>query len=148
MFRRLRRRIRYKILRAIVSTRRNSKKILAPQEGLDDTQKLTILIIKKLVSISETEIMLLPVGSIDNATKYCYIEYRDVIAKILPSNKVQLINGKYFYDVYLPNQHYDDIRFHVYQRMVKKRNTLERKITDKTERSLKNILFELENRDI
>lgn len=150
MFRnfKLRRFFKYRFLRFMASTRSKSKTMLVPQETLSESQKLAISIVKKLTANPEAEILLLPVGSIDNSTKFCYIDYKELTVKILPSNRVQLINGKYFYEVYLPNANYDEVRLHVYQRMLKKRSLLEKKITQKTERSLKVILQDLENGDI
>jgi len=144
MHRRLLRKLRYKILRAMVRTRKTTKN-LGPKEDLDETQKLSVSIIRKLATMPGADIMLLPVGGIDNSTKLCYVEYGDVVAKIFPSNRVQLINGKYFYEVYLPTASYDEIRTFLFQRMQMRRNSLERKISVKTERSLKDILLELED---
>jgi hypothetical protein len=145
MLRRLKRKIRYKILRMIVRTRKSSvKKIFDGVEKIDETQRLTIAIIRKLISLPEADILLLPVGGIDNATKICFVVYEEIIIKVLPTNRIQLINGKYFYDVYFPTPHYDEIKICIFQKMMLRRNAIERRITEKTQRSLKNILSELE----
>lgn len=129
----------------MVKTRKSSvKKMFDNIEKLDETQRLTITIIRKLIALPDADILLLPVGGIDNSTKICFVVYNEIVIKVLPTNRIQLINGKYFYDIYFPTPHYDDIKTCIFQKMMLRRNAIERRISEKTERSLKNILCELE----
>ena len=59
-------------------------------------------------------------------------------------DRVQIINGKYFYDIQLSKHQYDEI-ISVYKRRMENRcKVIEKEIMDKTNKSLVDILHELE----
>lgn len=124
--------LRYKFLRMMAKQKKN--KIIRSTET--HTQKLAYDIIKKSISNSESELLLAPL------TNVYYIQMENLFIKIL-DNHVQIVNGKYFYHISMPQLLMEDLEKRFRLRVENKKKVIEDKITNNTNSSLRNIFNDL-----
>jgi hypothetical protein len=124
--------IRYKILRMIVKKKKNN--IIRSTET--DTQELAYNIVKKSISNPEANLLLAPL------TNVYYIETDKLFIKIL-DNYIQIINGKYFYHISMPQLLMVDIDKRFKSRIENQKKKIENKIINNTNSSLRNIFNDL-----
>lgn len=110
-------------------------------EGTTETQRTTLKILKKMMISPETDMMIAPISGT------YYIHWKDIFAKFT-GDKVQIINGKYSYEVWLTLKQSDDLLDFFKHRLENKRKLMEKEILDKTNRSLESILKEIENEEL
>jgi hypothetical protein len=103
---------------------------------LTENQKLTLKIIRKLIFNKNSELLIAPISY------NFYIIYKDMMVKI-KDNQVEIINGKYFYDVTLPQSTIRALELQIKNRLEVKIRLSEEEVTRKTKRSLNTILEEL-----
>lgn len=127
----IRRSIRVKWLRLL--RRMNSLDLgIFRKEDLTDQQKMGIKIFEKTVSIKEAEIFMSPLSD------SIYIEINDIYI-ILEGNDLQIINGKFRYDLHFNEQIRTRLRHRVLQILESRRILVEKRIKIKSERTLNSI---------
>ena len=129
--------LRIKFLRAYVNV--NQKMIAKESEGTEP-QLYAIKILKKMITHPDSELMTAPISGT------YYIHTKDVFSKI-DECRVQIINGKYFYDIDMTLKQSDEL-YNFFKRVLEdKRKEMEKEIMEKTNRSLSKILDELNIED-
>jgi DNA-binding protein Fis len=124
--------LRYKFLRMLVKQKKNKM-----ANGTEShTQQLAYEIIKKGISNSKAELLLAPISNV------YYIKMDNLFIKVL-DNHVQIVNGKYFYHISMPDLLMNDIDRRFRNRIESKKKVIENKITDNTNSSLRNIFNDL-----
>ena len=108
------------------------------ETNISDSQVITLKILKQMMVAPETEMMVAPISGT------CYLEWKDVFAK-LHEHQVQIINGKYFYDITLTAIQYAEITKFFNRRLENRRKVMVKEIMAKTTRSLLSILTEIED---
>ena len=103
---------------------------------LTENQKLTLKIIRKLIFNREAELLMAPISY------NFYIIHNDMMVKIKDA-QVEIINGKYFYDVSLPPSVIRALEHQIKNRLEIRIRMSEEEVTRKTKRSLSTILEEL-----
>ncbi len=127
----IRRSIRVKWLRLL--RRMNSLDLgIFRKEDLTDQQKMGIKIFEKTVSIKEADIFMSPLSD------SIYIEINDIYI-ILEGNDLQIINGKFRYDLHFNEQVRTRLRHRVLQILESRRVLVEKRIKIKSERTLNSI---------
>jgi hypothetical protein len=101
-----------------------------------DTQELAYNIVKKSISNPEANLLLAPL------TNVYYIETDKLFIKIL-DNYIQIINGKYFYHISMPQLLMVDIDKRFKSRIENQKKKIENKIINNTNSSLRNIFNDL-----
>ena len=124
--------LRYKLLRMLAKQKKN--KIVSSTET--HTQKLAYEIIKKSIANLESELLLAPLSNV------YYIKMDNLFIKIL-DNHVQIVNGKYFYHISMPETLMNDIDKRFRMRVESKKKGIENKITSNTNASLRDIFNDL-----
>ncbi len=102
------------------------------KEDLTDQQKMGIKIFEKTVSIKEADIFMSPLSD------SIYIEINDIYI-ILEGNDLQIINGKFRYDLHFNEQVRTRLRHRVLQILESRRVLVEKRIKIKSERTLNSI---------
>jgi glutamate racemase len=128
--------LRRKLLKVYVKL----NKRMIREEAISQTQKNAMKILKKMMVSPESEMMIAPISGTH------YIHWKDVFARF-NGDKVQIINGKYFYDIWLTAKQSDEILDFFRHRLENRRKKMEIEIMDKTNRSLETILQEIENEE-
>ena len=124
--------LRYKFLRMLVKQKKNKM-----ANGTEShTQQLAYEIIKKGISNSKAELLLAPISNV------YYIKMDNLFIKVL-DNHVQIVNGKYFYHISMPELLMNDIDRRFRNRIESKKKVIENKITDNTNSSLRDIFNDL-----
>lgn len=124
--------IRYKLLRLAVK-QKNTKMIRSIE---NDTQELAFNIIKKSIANPNVSLLLAPL------TNVYYIQTEDLFIKILDTH-VQIINGKYFYHISMPQFLMNEIEKRFKLKVENQKNKIENKIINNTNSSLRNIFNDL-----
>ena len=124
--------IRYKLLRLAVKQKKS--KIANSIEN--DTQDLAYNIIKKSIANPEASLLIAPL------TNVYYIQTDDLFIKILDTY-VQIVNGKYFYHISMPDHIMDDIEKRFKLKVENQKKKIENKIINNTNSSLRNIFNDL-----
>jgi len=131
----IRRSIRVKWLRLL--RRMNSLDLgIFRKEDLTDQQKMGIKIFEKTVSIKEADIFMSPLSD------SIYIEINDIYI-ILEGNDLQIINGKFRYDLHFNEQVRTRLRHRVLQILESRRVLVEKRIKIKSERTLNSIFDDI-----
>jgi hypothetical protein len=107
------------------------------KENLSEKQINSVRIMKRMIVSSESEIVISP------STGVFYITWRDIFLKFY-GERVQIINGKYFYEVSLSFNQQQDVQRFYRQHMEKKIVKIEKSVVERTNRSFNNILSEIE----
>lgn len=98
-------------------------------------------IVRKMINSSESEIVISP------STGNYHIRWGDIFC-IFMGDVVQIINGKYFYQVAL-HRHQSLEIYRLYRRIQEKKiKALEQEISSRTQRSFDSIIEELETKSI
>lgn len=116
---------------------RGLEKKFSYQDDLTDSQKMGIRIFEKSLSVKDAELLLAPLSDT------IYIEVEDIFI-ILEGRHLKIINGKYQYDIQLPDKVHQKLYDFFRKTLEKRRKQMEFKITSKTNRSLNNILEDIE----
>ena len=106
------------------------------RNDLSENQKLTLKIVRKLIFSKNSELLIAPISY------NFYIIHKDMMVKI-KDNQVEIINGKYFYDVTLPPTVIGALEHQIKNRLEIRIRMTEDEVTNKTRRSLSTILEEL-----
>lgn len=94
-------------------------------------------IARKLVSDPESDVQIAPISD-----QY-YLSNSNVVVKI-HSSYLEIINGKYFYHISMPDDEIQRLMDMVRLTLESRKENFERMIQEKTKRSLKTILEEIE----
>lgn len=124
--------IRYKLLRLAVK----QKKTKIANSIENDTQDLAYNIIKKSIANPEATLLIAPL------TNVYYIQTDDLFIKILDTY-VQIVNGKYFYHISMPQFLMDEIEKRFKLKVENQKKKIENKIISNTNSSLRNIFNDL-----
>lgn len=106
------------------------------RRDLSENQKLTLKIVRKLIFNRNSELLIAPISY------NFYIIHRDMMVKI-KDDQVEIINGKYFYDVTLPPAVIRALEHQIKNRLEIRIRMSEDEVINKTKRSLSTILEEL-----
>jgi len=118
-------------------TMRWFKKSLMKEMELTDDQKMGVRIFERCVAIKDAEIFLSPLSDT------IYIEVNDIYVT-LEYHDLYIINGKFRYDLTLPDKVRSRLRSRVYGILERRREDIEKRIKSKNDRTLSNILSEVE----
>lgn len=113
------------------------EKNFSQQWELSDSQKMAIRIFEKSLSVKDADLLLAPLSDT------IYIEVQDIFI-ILEGRQLKIINGKYQYDIQLPDKEQQKLYDSFRKTLEKRRKQMEIKIISKTNRSLTNILEDIE----
>ena len=106
------------------------------QEDLTDSQRAGIKIFERSLTVKDAELLLAPLSDT------IYIEVDDIFI-ILEGKQLKIINGKYQYDIHLPERDTAKLYTSFKKALEKRRKQMEFKIITKTNRSLNNILEDI-----
>jgi hypothetical protein len=106
------------------------------QEDLSDSQKAGIKIFERALTVKDADLLLAPLSDT------IYIEVEDIFI-ILDGRQLKIINGKYQYDIQLPEKEQSKLYTSFKKVLEKRRKQMEFKIITKTNRSLNNILDDI-----
>lgn len=112
------------------------EKRFSPQEDLSDSQKAGIKIFERSLTVKDVELLLAPLSDT------IYIEVDDIFI-ILEGRQLKIINGKYQYDIHLPERDTAKLYTSFKKALEKRRKQMEFKIITKTNRSLNNIFEDI-----
>lgn len=112
------------------------EKRFSQQEDLTDSQKAGIKIFERSLTVKDAELLLAPLSDT------IYIEVDDIFI-ILEGRQLKIINGKYQYDIHLPDRENSKLYSAFKKTLEKRRKQMEFKIITKTNRSLNNILEDI-----
>ena len=104
---------------------------------LTESQKIGMMIFDRTVSIKDAEIFLSPLSD------SIYIEVNDIYI-ILEGSDLQIINGKFRYDLHYPDLIRSKMRNKIYNILEYRRIDVEKRIKTKSDRTLNSILNEVE----
>jgi hypothetical protein len=112
-------------------------------ESLDENQKLTYSIVKELISYNDSILLIAPLSEVlyinvvnEEEKMFCKIE----------TTKVKIINGKYGYDTFLPEEIMAELKNRFNIRAEYKRRKMEEEISKNVQVSLKLIHEKLNNK--
>lgn len=110
---------------------------LSRKEKPSTSQLKAAKIFRKMVESPESEMMIAPISQVH------YVHWRDIFVKH-GGDRLQIINGKYFYDISLTIEQSDEL-FKLFTKTLEdRRMEMEKEIMVKTSRSLDTILEEME----
>jgi hypothetical protein len=128
---------RRKIKVSLLRLRRWLAQRLLNPEQLSDSQKMGVRIFERTLSIENAEILVSPLSD------SIYVEVNDIYL-ILERNDLQIINGKFQYDL----RYSDNIRMKLLNKVFgvleRRRIQVEKRIKAKSDRTLNSILDEVE----
>ncbi len=127
---------RRKIKIAWLKTSRFMGRIFKTREELTEEQKKGIRIFERMVSIKDAEIFLSPLSDT------IYIEVDDIYL-ILDHLDLQVINGKFQYDIPYTDKERRKFRSRVFHILEARRAKIEEKIKNKSNHTLDSILDEV-----
>jgi hypothetical protein len=107
------------------------------KEDLNDVQKKGIRIFERMVSVKDAEIFLSPLSDT------IYVEVDDIYL-ILDNLDMQVINGKFQYDIPYTDKERRKFRNRIFNILESRREELEKKIKTKSNRTLDSIIQEVE----
>jgi hypothetical protein len=106
-------------------------------EQLTEVQKKGIRIFERMVSVNDAEIFLSPLSDT------IYVEVDDIYL-ILDNLDMQVINGKFQYDIPYTDKERRKFRNRIFNILESRREELEKKIKTKSNRTLDSIIQEVE----
>jgi hypothetical protein len=112
-------------------------RITNSNDKLDESQKMGLRIFEKCVSIKDSEIFLSPLSDT------IYIEVDDIYI-ILERSDVQIINGRFQYDLHYPESARVRMRNRVFDVLESRRVEVENRVKAKSDKTLNSILSEIE----
>lgn len=107
------------------------------KDDLNDVQKKGIRIFERMVSVKDAEIFLSPLSDT------IYVEVDDIYL-ILDNLDMQVINGKFQYDIPYTDKERRRFRSRIFNILESRREELEKKIKTKSNRTLDSIIQEVE----
>jgi len=107
------------------------------KDELSDVQKKGIRIFERMVSVKDAEIFLSPLSDT------IYVEVDDIYL-ILDNFDMQVINGKFQYDIPYTDKERRRFRNRIFDILESRREELEKKIKTKSNRTLDSIIQEVE----
>lgn len=107
------------------------------KDELSDVQKKGIRIFERMVSVKDAEIFLSPLSDT------IYVEVDDIYL-ILDNFDMQVINGKFQYDIPYTDKERRRFRSRIFNILESRREELEKKIKTKSNRTLDSIIQEVE----
>ena len=107
---------------------------------LTESESYGLQILTEMMKSSESEMLISPISGT------YYIKWGSIYA-IIKDCRVQIINGRYFYDIAIISKRSDAIREDFNNTVEKRRNEIEREIMEKTTRSLSIILEEIKTKN-
>lgn len=107
------------------------------KDELSDVQKKGIRIFERMVSVKDAEIFLSPLSDT------IYVEVDDIYL-ILDNFDMQVINGKFQYDIQYTDKERSRFRNRIFDILESRREELEKKIKTKSNRTLDSIIQEVE----
>ena len=130
--------ISYRILRLVSWFRSLRYKLFRQHANHTQTQYLAYKIARKAVLTDSAELLIAPLSSV------YYVNLENLNVRILDT-RVQIVNGKYYYDIHLNEKLMEDL-IKVFNRKVESRkHNVENKITNNTNKSLQNIYNDINN---
>jgi hypothetical protein len=112
-------------------------RFITTNDKLDESQKMGMRIFEKCVSIKDSEIFLSPLSDT------IYIEVDDIYI-ILERSDVQIINGRFQYDLHYPESARVRMRNRVFDVLESRRVEVENRVKAKSDKTLNSILSEIE----
>lgn len=128
---------RRKIKVAWLKTARFFGKTFKTKEELTEVQKKGIRIFERMVSVKDAEIFLSPLSDT------IYVEVDDIYL-ILNHHDMQVINGKFQYDIPYTDKERRRFRGRIFNILESRREEIEKKIKTKSNRTLDSIIQEVE----
>ena len=128
--------LRIKILRLYVRINRK----FAKKEAANETQQKAITILKRITVSPESELMVAPISGT------FYVRWKEIFVKF-EGDRVNIINGKYSYEVWLTLKQSDEMHSFFRHRMEARKKMMERAIMERTNRSLEDIINEIETEE-
>lgn len=133
--------IRIKYLRSIAKFNEWKDRSFTKKTRLTDNQQLAYDITKRCISHPKSLLLLAPV------TNAYYIQLDDLFIKIMDSY-LQIVNGKYFYHIHMPDFIMQDLDERFRHKVESKKNSIEDKIHCNTRASLTNIFKDLSDEKV
>ena len=124
--------LRDKYLRTVVKYNSWKQNRMFVKSAANATHELAYNIVKRCISDSNANLLLAPISNV------YYIQTKDLNIKIL-DNYVQIINGKYFYHINLPELLMRDLEHRFRFKIERRSHTIENTIANNTNSSLRNI---------
>jgi len=112
-------------------------RFITTNDKLDESQKMGLRIFEKCVSIKDSDIFLSPLSDT------IYIEVEDIYI-ILERSDVQIINGRFQYDLHYPESARIRMRNRVFDVLESRRVEVENRVKAKSDKTLNSILGEIE----
>lgn len=112
-------------------------RFIKTEDKLDESQKMGLRIFEKCLSIKDSEIFLSPLSDT------IYIEV-DEIYIILERSDVQIINGRFQYDLHYPESSRLRMLNRVLEILESRRTEVEKRVKAKSDKTLHSILVEIE----
>lgn len=112
-------------------------RFITTNDKLDESQKMGLRIFEKCVSIKDSEIFLSPLSDT------IYIEVDDIYI-ILERSDVQIINGRFQYDLHYPETARVRMRNRVFDVLESRRVEVENRVKAKSDKTLNSILSEVD----
>ncbi len=125
------------LIKAFWSGFKNKVKV---KDFLTESESYGLQILTEMLKSPESEMLISPISGT------YYIKWGSIYA-IIRDCRVQIINGRYFYDISIVSKRSDDIREDFVNTVEKRRNQMEKEIMEKTTRSLSIILEEIKTKN-
>lgn len=108
-----------------------------PDIGLDDRQLWGFNLVKMAMRSPESDMMMAPISNT------YYIKWKHIFIKISEFG-VNIVNGKYAYDISLPTRNTDLLRNTFRKRLESKRQAMENSMLQRSTENLKDICSQIE----
>lgn len=128
--------LRFKFLRTLAKINVWKDRSFVTKNKITDNQRLAYDIIKKCIANKKCLLLLAPI------TNAYYVQLDDLFIKIM-DNHVQIVNGKYFYHINMPEYLIADLDKRFRNKVESKKNSIEDKIYCNTKASLTSIFEDL-----
>lgn len=110
------------------------------KDVLTESESYGLQILEEMFKSSRSEMLISPISGT------YYIKWEGIYA-IIKDCRVQVINGRYFYDIAIVTKRSDAIREKFINTVEERRNAMEKEIMEKTTRSLSTILEEIKSQN-
>jgi hypothetical protein len=110
------------------------------KDVLTESESYGLQILEEMFKSSKSEMLISPISGT------YYIKWEGIYA-IIKDCRVQVINGRYFYDIAIVSKRSDIIREKFINTVEERRNAMEKEIMEKTTRSLSTILEEIKSQN-
>lgn len=127
----------FKLIKDFSYFKKMIKLVLNPEPELTDIQKLAVEIATSAINNNQANLLIAPDSGIR------YIHYRDIFIRIEAGSMISIINGKYTYEIFLPQEAFNEVSTQFSLKLQAIRDGWELDIKDKTTRSLNTILQDI-----